>query len=188
MQPREPGILTSNLPITGRSAPITWATAAPATNHNKCCSERTRKVMADVFQHRKIRKKNCFPGLNNLLGRSNIDFWVYEVPLNAPWSPCQHDLLGWGSDDSQYSCQHDSFCTNISLLSKFDLGECSFSLKHWYLDFIKRFLIISLTLTLTLNIDLKVKAMFLNQPSSWLKRNSSVQATGWFTVCCSPST
>lgn len=126
MQPREPGILTSNLPITGRSAPTTWATAAPATNHNKCCSERTRKVMADVFQHRKIRKKHSFPGLNNLLGRSNIDFWVYEVPLNAPWSPCQHDLLGWGSEDSQYSCQHDSFCTNISLLSKFDLGECSF--------------------------------------------------------------
>lgn len=47
------------------------------------------------------------------------------------------------------------------------------SLKHWYLDFIKRFLIISLTLTLTLNIDLNVKAMFLNQPSSWLKLCSS---------------
>lgn len=187
MQPREPGILTSNLPITGRSAPTTWATAAPATNHNKCCSERTRKVMADVFQHRKI-KLSWFKQPSRPFKYRFLSLWgALECTMKSlsTWPAFAEDLktLSIVVSMTNFAQTFPSWVNLI--LASVHFGS---SLKHWYLDFIKRFLIISLTLTLTLNIDLNVKAMFLNQPSSWLKRNSSVQATGWFTVCCSPST
>lgn len=52
-------------------------------------------VMKEQESYNRKRKKK----LNNPHSNLRIDFWVYEVHLNAPWLPFRHTFAIWSAVD-----------------------------------------------------------------------------------------